>query len=140
MTSKQFRNMDTVLTRTSLSKRPGVIRTLHAELQRAERDEGLSLPELSFVINEKIEILDDWTSRWCTSWRTLCLLVPREDKQQPPGVDGATQMRFRASRLCFFHCQQQQPICHLVKNLLLAALGGCPVLSTHSTCVIQCEV
>ena len=78
MLSKQFRNMDTIMTRTSLSKRPGVIRTMRAELRRAERDEGLSLPELSFVINEKIEILNDWTSRWCTGWRTLCLLVPRD--------------------------------------------------------------
>ena len=51
---------------------------MRAELRRAERDEGLSLPELSFVINEKIEILNDWTSRWCTGWRTLCLLVPRD--------------------------------------------------------------
>ena len=66
------------LTRTSLSKRPGVICTMRAEFRRAERDEGLSLPELSFVINEKIEILNDWTSRWCTGWRTLCLLVPRD--------------------------------------------------------------
>ena len=64
------------LTRTSLSKRPGVICTMRAEFRRAERDEGLSLPELSFLINEKLESFNSWASRWCTRWRTLCLLVP----------------------------------------------------------------
>ena len=76
MLSKRFCNMDTILTRTSLSTRPGVIRTMRAELWRAERDVGLPLPGPSFVINEKLKILNIWTSRWCTRWRTLCLLVP----------------------------------------------------------------
>ena len=49
---------------------------MRAEFRRAERDEGLSLPELRFLINEKLESLNSWASRWCTMWRTLCLLVP----------------------------------------------------------------
>jgi len=48
---------------------------MRAEFRRAERDEGLSLPELRFLINEKLESLNSWASRWCTRWSTLCLLV-----------------------------------------------------------------
>ena len=102
------------LTRTSLSKRPGVICTMRAEFRRAERHEGLSLPELRLLINEKLDSFNSWASRSCTRWRTLCLLVPfgmfsRTSRNIPEWMGLYTDAVSRFELFAFFTASSSSP-------------------------------
>ena len=131
------------LTRTSLSKRPGVICTMRAEFRRAERDEGLSLPELRLLINEKLDSFNSWASRSCTRWRTLCLLVPfgmfsRTSRNIPEWMGLSTDAVSRFELLLF---SRPAAAVHLSfgPNFVACRPRWLPRAVNHSMCV-KCDV